>query len=200
MMDTLNAKQLIWIRREQAAGKVYLPSCYATGLPIPQQDRKTMQPTSPVSELQTLSYDVTEQIGHLLRKAGQRHTAIFQHYVGDNQLTAIQFVTLCALRDHGPSSQTELVEATAVDQATIRGIIQRLKSRNLIELAPDKDDRRKVIVELTQEGLNLLDRVIPRAHTISELTMGNLNPAERVAIVYLLRKMIDSTLDMSDKE
>ena len=67
-------------------------------------------------------------------------------------------------------------------------------------LAPDKDDRRKVIVELTQEGLDLLDRVIPRAHTISELTMGNLNPAERVAIVYLLRKMIDSTLDMSDKE
>ena len=55
-------------------------------------------------------------------------------------------------------------------------------------------------MELTQEGLNLLDRVIPRAHTISELTMGNLNPAERVAIVYLLRKMIDSTLDMSDKE
>lgn len=107
-----------------------------------------------------MSYDVTEQIGHLLRKAGQRHTAIFQHYVGDNQLTAIQFVTLCALRDHGPSSQTELVEATAVDQATIRGIIQRLKSRDLIELAPDKDDRRKVIVELTQEGLDLLDQVI----------------------------------------
>lgn len=159
---------------------------------------KIMQPTDSLPDFDAHPYDVTEQIGHLLRKAGQRHTAIFQQHVGDTQLTAIQFVTLCALRDHGASSQTELVEATAVDQATIRGIIQRLKSRDLIELAPDKDDRRKVIVNLTDDGLALLDRVIPRAKKISELTMGNLNPAERVAIVYLLRKMIDSDLAPQD--
>jgi hypothetical protein len=75
-----------------------------------------------------VSYTFSEQVGHLLRKAYQRHLAIFQQNVGDSQLTAVQFVTLCALRDHGPSSQTELVKATAVDQATIRGIVDRLKA------------------------------------------------------------------------
>ena len=61
------------------------------------------------------TYQVTEQIGHLLRKAYQRHTAIFQQNACDAQLTSIQFVTLCALRDQGPSSQAELIKATAVD-------------------------------------------------------------------------------------
>ncbi|MNF74338.1 HTH-type transcriptional repressor NicR [compost metagenome] len=137
-------------------------------------------------------YDVTEQIGHLLRKAYQRHTAIFQQNACDPQLTTIQFVTLCALRDHGPSSQTELVKATAVDQATIRGIVDRLKTRDLVELSPDPDDRRKVIVGLTDAGRAILDAMIPCARQISELTMGSLNAGERVAILFLLRKMIEN--------
>jgi hypothetical protein len=36
---------------------------------------------------------------------------------------------------------------------------------------------------------------VPHAARVSELTMGNLNPAERVAILYLLRKMIDDAND-----
>jgi len=139
----------------------------------------------------TAPYDVTEQVGHLLRKAYQRHTAIFQQQACDPQLTSIQFVTLCALRDHGPSSQAELIKATAVDQATIRGIVERLKARGLIQLSPDPGDRRKVICELTDSGAALLDAMIPCARQISELSMGCLNAAERVAILFLLRKMID---------
>ncbi|MEQ7922361.1 MarR family transcriptional regulator [Xanthomonas sp. WHRI 1810A] len=139
------------------------------------------------------SYAFSNQVGHLLRKAYQRHLAIFQQNVGDSQLTAVQFVTLCALRDHGPSSQTELVKATAVDQATIRGIVDRLKARDLISLEPDPQDKRKVICSLTDIGLQRVQETVPRAAHISELTMNKLNPAERVAVLFLLRKLIDDS-------
>ncbi|MDU8361481.1 MarR family winged helix-turn-helix transcriptional regulator [Pseudomonas syringae group sp. J309-1] len=136
------------------------------------------------------NYTFSEQVGHLLRKAYQRHMAIFQQNVGDSQLTAVQFVTLCAVRDRGPSSLTELVKATAVDQATIRGIVERLKARDLITLQPDPEDRRKVIVGLSDSGRQLVQETVPHAAQITELTMRNLNPAERVAVLFLLRKMI----------
>ena len=136
-------------------------------------------------------YTFSEQVGHLLRKAYQRHLAIFQQNVGDSQLTAVQFVTLCAVRDCGPSSLTELVKATAVDQATIRGIVERLKARDLITLEPDPQDRRKVIVGLSESGRQRVQETVPNAAQISELTMSNLNPAERVAVLFLLRKMIE---------
>jgi hypothetical protein len=32
---------------------------------------------------------------------------------------------------------------------------------------------------------------VPRAAQITELTLSRLNPAERVAVVFLLRKLID---------
>ncbi|MGU3493448.1 MarR family winged helix-turn-helix transcriptional regulator [Xanthobacteraceae bacterium A53D] len=135
-------------------------------------------------------YDFREQAGHLLRRTYQRHVAIFQQAASDPALTSVQFVTLCALRDHGPSSQSTLVRATAVDQGTIRGILDRLKGRGLIALSADPQDRRKVIASLTEAGARTLDEMVPCARQITELTLQNLNPAERIALMFLLRKML----------
>ncbi|MER3012022.1 MarR family winged helix-turn-helix transcriptional regulator [Serratia nematodiphila] len=137
------------------------------------------------------NYHFTEQVGHLLRKVYQRHVAIFQQNVGDSQLTAVQFITLCAVRDMGPSSLTELVQVTAVDQATIRGIVERLKARDLITVTPDPVDRRKVVVGLTDAGGVLLAETVLQAAKITELTFGTLNPAERIALIFLLNKMLE---------
>lgn len=140
------------------------------------------------------AYDFREQVGHLLRKTYQRHLAIFQQQAADPNLTAVQFVTLCALRDNGPSSQTELVRLTAVDQGTIRGIIDRLRAREFISLATDPEDRRKVIASLTPAGARAISDMVPCAHRITELTLQNLNAAERVALLFLLRKMLGSEI------
>lgn len=135
------------------------------------------------------TYDVTQQVGHLLRKAYQHHLSIFNEMVGELQLTSVQFVTLCILRDLGDCSQAELVRSTAVDQATIRGVVDRLNARNLLELKKDENDARKVVIALTEAGAAALDAMLPKARAISEATVANLNPAERVALGFLLRKI-----------
>jgi DNA-binding MarR family transcriptional regulator len=99
-------------------------------------------------------------------------------------LTAAQFAVLCTVRDHGSCSLSEIVKATAIDQATVRGIIERLKLRKLITII-----RRKVSVSMTDEGLTIIRQTIPLVQQISDLTFNGLNPAERVAMLYLLRKM-----------
>jgi MarR family transcriptional regulator, lower aerobic nicotinate degradation pathway regulator len=134
-------------------------------------------------------YSFSDQIGHLLRRAYQRHVAIFQDTIPDSHLTAAQFVAMCAIRDLESCSLTDLVRVTAIDQATIRGIVERLKSRHLIEISHDESDRRKVLIRLSAQGIALINDTIPFAWQISESTFGNLNPAERIALTYLLRKM-----------
>ena len=136
-------------------------------------------------------YHVTDQVGHLLRRAYQRHLAIFQQTIPDSQLTSAQFVALCAVRDNGPCSLSEIVKVTAIDQATIRGVVERLKGRALLAVGHDATDRRKVVLSLTPAGVQLLAEMIPFAEHITEETFGRLNQAERVAIIYLLRKMSD---------
>jgi DNA-binding MarR family transcriptional regulator len=156
------------------------------------KDTDQQPPEAPASQG---GYHVTEQVGHLLRKAYQRHLSIFQTNASDPDLTSVQFVTLCALHDLGPSSQVELVKATSVDQATIRGIVDRLKVRGLVNLSKDEADGRKVVISLLPKGETLLQEMYPRAYHISEETVARLNPAERVALLYLLRKIADDESD-----
>jgi len=138
------------------------------------------------------SYEFSSQVGHLLRRAYQRHTALFQQFIPDSKLTVAQFVVMCALNDDGPASIASLVKATVIDQATIRGVVDRLKNRDLISLQADPSDRRKVMVTLTQAGAQLVTEMQPFAQTITEETFGPLNEAERVALLYLLRKITES--------
>src|SRR5258708_19977455 len=76
-------------------------------------------------------YEVSEQIGHLLRKAYQRHLAIFSQTIDDPQLTAVQFAVLSANRRPGPSSISDLAKATAIDAATVRALLHPLRARYL---------------------------------------------------------------------
>lgn len=135
------------------------------------------------------AYVFSDQVGHLLRRAYQRHVAIFQQTISDAQLTAAQFVVLCAVRQFDACSLSEIVKTTAIDQATMRGIIERLKAREVIRVAHDANDKRKVLVSLTPAGEAIVDATVPAALAVSEATFGNLNAAERVAMLYLLRKM-----------
>lgn len=139
----------------------------------------------------TADYQFSEQVGHLLRRAYQRHVAIFQQTIPDSQLTAAQFVVLCAVRDQDACSLSDVVRITAIDQATVRGVMDRLKSRDLLQVAQDAADRRKVMVTLTEAGRALVGEMVPFAEKITTETFGDLNPAERVAMIYLLRKMCD---------
>ncbi|RII82870.1 MarR family winged helix-turn-helix transcriptional regulator [Neopusillimonas maritima] len=151
----------------------------------------------PQSSADTLvaRYDFSEQVGHLLRRAYQRHIALFQQTIPDTQLTAAQFVVLCAVKDSGACSLSEIVKRTAIDQATVRGVIDRLKARKLIAVRHDDVDRRKVLVSLTPVGMDLVGTMVPFAFEITEKTFNGFNPAERLALVYLLNKMCETDGD-----
>lgn len=150
--------------------------------------RSSVAAGKPDVDASRTEYRLSDQIGYLLRRAYQRHLAIFQEHVGDH-VTSVQFSTLCTLRDRGPMSQAELVAATAIDQATIRGILDRLRARGFVALGRDPADGRKVSVSVTAAGLRTLEEMIPVAERVTELTYGDLNPAERTALDFVLRKI-----------
>jgi DNA-binding MarR family transcriptional regulator len=135
------------------------------------------------------AYELSDQIGHLLRRAYQRHTAIFQRRISDLDVTAIQFAVLVAIRDGGTLPLTRIGAATAIDPATLRGVVSRLSERDLITSQNDEADRRQRLVSLTPKGRDLVARLLPDAVEITRETLSPLNPAEVLAIGFLLKKL-----------
>ena len=134
-------------------------------------------------------YILERQAGHLLRRAHQRHSAIFQEKIGDAQLTPLQFAALVKLRDLKEVSQNHLGRLTAMDAATMQGVIKRLASRNLIKRRPDPDDRRRLIVSLSAEGYDLVNTLVSSGSDITAQTLEPLCPAERKQFLDLLTKL-----------
>jgi len=141
------------------------------------------------------TYDLANQVGHLLRKAYQAHVAIFQALNTVPQITPTQFAVLYTLKDYGPCSLTVIGRKIVIDLATVRGTIERLSDRGLVTYSRDKADRRQVIAKLTPEGLEVVEKMVPAARRISEATVQRLNPAERVALNYLLTKISSNGLE-----
>ncbi|SFH61165.1 MarR family winged helix-turn-helix transcriptional regulator [Albimonas pacifica] len=132
-------------------------------------------------------YRLTAQAGHLLRRANQRHLAIFSARMPD--LTPRQFAALAKLDEEGPASQNQLGRATSMDAATIKGVIDRLARRGLVATEPSQEDRRRLIVSLTEAGAELFARAAPVALEITEETLAPLAPEERRLLTALLDRI-----------
>lgn len=132
-------------------------------------------------------YRLDEQVGFVLRKASQRHIAIFARSISD--LTPPQFAALAKLHEVGATSQNQLGVLIATDAATIKGVIDRLNARNLVTLAKDDGDKRRLVVSLTPEGRATVENLIPLAHEITRETLSPLTAREAETLLRLLAKM-----------
>jgi DNA-binding MarR family transcriptional regulator len=133
-------------------------------------------------------YILDEQVGFILRQVGQRHAAIFAAGIGLD-LTMTQWAALAKLAEVGPLSQNLLGRQTAMDAATIKGVIDRLTKRGLTETRPDPEDGRRLLVALSEAGRDAVARGIPLAQRITDETLAPLAPAERDTLVALLARL-----------
>ena len=132
---------------------------------------------------------VETQIGHLLRRAHQRATSIFQDTLDDPSLTPTQFAALMRLADDGPLSQNQLGRLAAMDPATAQGVARRLEERGLVTRGPDERDRRRSVLSVTPEGRALAERLVDSARAVSRETLAPLTPEERAILARLLEKI-----------
>jgi len=134
------------------------------------------------------SYILDEQIGFILRQVWQRHAAIFGREIGIN-LTPTQWAALSKLVETGPCSQNQLGRLTAMDVATIKGVIDRLTARGLTETSSDPEDGRRLLVSLTRAGQQLAEKVAPNALVITRETLAPLDAREREVLMELLSRL-----------
>jgi DNA-binding MarR family transcriptional regulator len=135
-------------------------------------------------------YVLEEQIGHLLRRAHQRATALFQARMEEVGLTPTQYAALVKIGEVVETSQNHLGRLTAMDPATSQGVIRRLQARGLIGLRPDPDDRRRTLLTLSDAGKRLLPTAIARGGAITQATLAPLDAAEQAQFLDLLKRLI----------
>lgn len=121
---------------------------------------------------------VNNRLDQAVRRAGLR-------VKGDYQAIA-------ALRRNMPNplSATDLAGEIMVSTSGLTGRLDRLEASDLIRRVQDPADRRAILVELTEQGVNLVDSLYDTSVAIQDEIVGTLTKVESDTLSATLRKLL----------
>jgi len=145
---------------------------------------RTQRPDLDVSPLEVLSR-VSRLSKHLER---ERRAAFAAHGI-----ESWEFDVLTALRRAGEPyemSPGALLRATLVTSGTMTNRINRLVTAGLVTRHPDPEDRRGVLVRLTQAGMERVDAALADLLRRERELLAGLDQGEQRALADLLRRLL----------
>lgn len=159
-----------------------------TRTPLDAVDRITAQWGAVRPDLDVSPLHVIGRVSRLSRLVDRRLAENFARF----GIEAWMYDVLATLRRMGEPyelSAGDLVRHTMVTTGAITNRIDRLEARGLVART-STDDRRKVIVRLTPEGLDLVDRVAVDHLALEHELLSPLSPRQRTELVGLLRTLL----------
>ena len=110
----------------------------------------------------------------------------------EHDLEPWEFDVLAALRRAGAPyrlSPGRLVRETLVTSGTMTNRVDRLASRGLVQRLPDPEDRRGVLVQLSDAGRDAVDGALAGLLQREQNLMAGLGAADRQRLASLLRRL-----------
>jgi DNA-binding MarR family transcriptional regulator len=134
---------------------------------------------------------------HLLHRAQQLAANKSAQALRDAGLTIRQFALLEALSEQEGASQSQLVDATAIDRSTLADMVARMEKSGLITRDQASNDARAKSLTLTEEGRSALSRARPAVAEADRELLAIL-PKNRqgslLAILTLMAEASDASL------
>ena len=114
-----------------------------------------------------------------------------------DEMSDAQLATLGALRAHGRHTLSRLAERERVTAPTMSATINGLAELGLVVRIPDEDDRRRVHVEITPQGEDVVTETIRRRdELLAELIVETDFDAHEISVLReaaaLLKRMADA--------
>ena len=91
----------------------------------------------------------------------------------------------------GPITPGDIGERTLVSSGTVTGTLDQLEYRGWVRRLPNPDDRRSVLVEITDEGRAVADRLLPGIRQLEQAFLSGLTATELATLMKLLAKALD---------
>ena len=128
---------------------------------------------------------IEQQLTILLRRVQRIH---FTTASGEVELDRSAYGILCRLVDEGPQRLGLLAQAFGLDPSTITRQVQALEHEKLVERRADPTDRRASLLDLTDEGREVLSTTRARRREWLQAALGDWDAQDHEEFGRLLEK------------
>jgi len=132
--------------------------------------------------------DVMEQI-HTLMHALKARVMQGSPEAGGRRVAPTEARMLHHVARHPGCTQGDLVEHTGRDKGQINRLIQQVEDAGLLVRVPDETDRRKLRLELTAEGREVVKGIAAERRKLSAKLVADFSPEERAQLGALLARL-----------
>ncbi len=113
----------------------------------------------------------------------------FDHRLAPLDLNLTQASLLGYVAEFGATTQTRLADHLGIGRAAIGTIVDQLQTRSLVERLPDPADRRVWLVEITQPGRRMADRVRQVDEVLRAELRRGIGREERQALAWVMTRL-----------
>jgi len=131
-------------------------------------------------------------IGTALLQVVRAHARVAAELLGEVGIVPPHEVVLLHLDAHQPVSQTELVHYLGRDRSTVSATLQAMERAGLVTRGPAPNDRRAMVVALTDKGRAAVPRVRAAWHELERRTSGALTPKQQADLITALSAVRDA--------
>ena len=137
------------------------------------------------------TYGVRGSIGYLVRRAGNLMTGRVEAVFSKHEITFAQWLVLMNLRDGMASTAAGIARGMCHDTGALTRVIDQLAGRGLIERHRSAEDRRTVELKLTDEGLRMVNSLVPTVVGMLNMALSDFTQEEAQTLTRLLDKLVD---------
>jgi len=135
-------------------------------------------------------FDLNQSFGFLINALSLNIKHQLDLRLKAHHLTVHQFGILLNIYKRGPLTQKEIAQQTSGDEPTTARLMKRLEEKGCIERVVDANDKRKRLVSLSQEGIALLQEILPHAQAVNKKVTEDLSEKEKETLLMLLNKTL----------
>jgi DNA-binding MarR family transcriptional regulator len=137
------------------------------------------------------TYRAGNSIGYLIRRAGNLMTGRVEDSFAGHDITFAQWLVLMNLRDGLASNAAEIARGMCHDTGALTRVIDQLVQRGLIERTRSLEDRRTVVLTLTDAGLRTVNGLVPMVVGLLNGALADFTTEEAHTLTRLLGKLVD---------
>jgi len=146
--------------------------------------------SKPVNFYSADTYRVDESLGWLVKHLMQSIVYQADRRLGPHDLTHAQWGPLLRLRFMGPSSSAALGRELDMDAGALTRLLDRLEAKRLIQRERSSEDRRVVIVSLSEEGARLTAKVPAILSEVFNAHLAGFSHEEWRTLIQLLQRAV----------
>jgi DNA-binding MarR family transcriptional regulator len=136
---------------------------------------------------QAATYRAQDSVGYLTKRAHSLMMDTMEPMFEARGFTFIQYVILSSLRDGIAVNPKDICLQFRHDSGALTRVIDQLAERGLLERVRRDRDRRKVELQLTPEGRETIEGLIPLAveklnHALAEFSVAEVHELRRLLV------------------